>query len=123
MIGLLGQAVELFQEVHIIIMLKLWLKVWIHLCTLYWPCIPKCRDLYIQYVMLLHTPYSILQARLYEVVYELYQIIIPVHVAKKQFRELGIIHGKLEDCFQKIVYRVRIHNNMIWQSFNLIAGK
>ena len=50
--------------------------------------------------------YSILQARLYEVVYEVYQIIIPVYVAKRQFRELEKIHVKLVECFQNIVSKV-----------------
>ena len=87
-----------------------------HVCALY----SQHRDLHMVCDV---TPYSILQARLYEVVYELYQIIIPVHVAKRQFQELKIIHGKLEDCFQKIVYRVRIHNLYLVIFFNLVTGR
>ena len=55
-------------------------------------------------------PYSILQARLYDVVYEVYQIIIPIHVAKRQFRELEKVHTKLVDCFQNIVAKVTIYH-------------
>ena len=52
----------------------------------------------------------LLQARLYEVVYEVYQIIIPVYAAKRQFRELEKVHVKLSECFQNIVAKVRIQH-------------
>ena len=47
-----------------------------------------------------------MQARFYEVVYEIYQIIIPIHSAKRQFKELEKIHVKLVECFQNIVSKV-----------------
>ena len=47
-----------------------------------------------------------IQARLYEAVHEVYQIIIPIHTAKRQFKDLEKIHVKLVDCFQKIVTKV-----------------
>ena len=66
---------------------------------------------------------SILQARLYEVVYEVYQIIIPVHVAKRQFRELEKIHIKLVECFKNIVSKVTIFHILTIIPWNLIAGR
>ena len=47
------------------------------------------------------------QARLYEAVYEVYKIIIPIHTAKRQFKDLEKIHVKLVDCFQNIVAKVQ----------------
>ena len=47
-----------------------------------------------------------IQARLYEAVYEVYKIIIPIHAAKRQFKELEKIHTKLVDCFQNIISKV-----------------
>ena len=46
------------------------------------------------------------QARFYEVVNEIYQIIIPIHVAKRQFQELEKIHVKLVECFRNIISKV-----------------
>ena len=66
----------------------------------------------------------LLQARLYEVVYEVYQIIIPIYAAKRQFRELEKIHVKLAECFQNIVSKVSIHyliSRVLLR--NLIAGR
>ena len=43
---------------------------------------------------------------MYEAVYEVYKIIIPIHAAKRQFKDLEKIHVKLVDCFQNIVAKV-----------------
>ena len=51
--------------------------------------------------------YFTVQARLYEAVYEVYKIIIPIHGAKRQFKEMEKIHVKLVDCFQNIVAKVK----------------
>jgi len=52
------------------------------------------------------------KARLYEAVYEVYKIIIPIHAAKRQFKEMEKIHTKLVDCFQNIISKVT-HTSII----------
>ena len=51
---------------------------------------------------LLNIWYNI-QAQMYEVVYEVYNIIIPIHVVKRQYTKLAKIHDKLAKCYKKII--------------------
>ncbi|XP_071486500.1 dedicator of cytokinesis protein 7-like [Diadema antillarum] len=52
--------------------------------------------------LLEHAAASFNQAGLFEAVNEVYKILIPIHEANREFKRLSIVHGKLQDAFNKI---------------------
>ena len=43
---------------------------------------------------------------MYEAVNQVYKILIPIHEANRDNKKLAIIHGKLQEAFNKIVHLV-----------------
>ena len=43
---------------------------------------------------------------MHEAVNEVYKILIPIHEANRDYKKLAIIHGKLQEAFNKIVHLV-----------------
>ncbi|XP_077992756.1 dedicator of cytokinesis protein 7-like isoform X2 [Glandiceps talaboti] len=69
------------------------------------------------------TASSFNNASMFEAVSEVYKILIPIHEANKEYKKLSIVHGKLQDTFNKIVqhdnkrlfgtyFRVGFYGNM-----------
>ena len=48
------------------------------------------------------------QAGKYETMNEVYRILIPIHEANREYKKLSIIHGKLQEAFNKIVHQVML---------------
>ena len=45
---------------------------------------------------------------------EVYRILIPIHEANREYKKLSIIHGKLQEAFNKIVHQVRYTAKFSW---------
>ena len=56
--------------------------------------------------MLEQAAYSFSIGQMYELVNEVYKLLIPIHEAKRDHKKLGSIHSKLSDAFKRIVERV-----------------
>ncbi|KAG7246430.1 hypothetical protein CRUP_010634, partial [Coryphaenoides rupestris] len=41
-------------------------------------------------------------AAMYEAINEVYKILLPVHEANRDFKRLAVVHGKLQDAFNKV---------------------
>ncbi|XP_033636293.1 dedicator of cytokinesis protein 7-like isoform X4 [Asterias rubens] len=54
--------------------------------------------------LLEHAAASFNLAGMYETVNQVYKILIPIHEANREYKKLAIIHGKLQESFNKIVH-------------------
>lgn len=43
---------------------------------------------------------------MYEAINEVYKILLPIHEANRDFKKLAIVHGKLQDAFNKVYNQV-----------------
>ncbi|XP_038048649.1 dedicator of cytokinesis protein 7-like isoform X4 [Patiria miniata] len=64
--------------------------------------------------LLEHAATSFNQAGMFEAVNEVYKILIPIHEANRDYKKLAIIHGKLQEAFNKIV---RLRGKRLWGTF------
>ncbi|XP_022087787.1 dedicator of cytokinesis protein 7-like isoform X2 [Acanthaster planci] len=64
--------------------------------------------------LLEHAAASFNLAGMFEAVNEVYKILIPIHEANRDYKKLAIIHGKLQEAFNKIVH---LGGKRLWGTF------
>lgn len=43
---------------------------------------------------------------MYEAINEVYKILLPIHEANRDFKQLAVVHGKLQEAFNKVCNQV-----------------